>query len=234
MSKFVSHFFRDCKFFGTFLLLFCSIFLIRQTMAQETQVAPPIQATTVVPEQKSTQVEANDVEAEVKVFNEKVLRFNLLFINTVASTLTIYASPAGATNWGDQVNSVKSQSDAKLQAEALRSLIPVFSSEFQKLASDPELTLRTQQLSSEGVKQLRASTGSFLILMLQSRGILESGRKIINSTNTKPENLALILPIKESLPLLAMSVTSLSTALPKISNALKPPVNSSQGKTKPN
>jgi hypothetical protein len=209
-------------------LVFCISF------AQTPQATPAIQSASGNADLKPNQVDVYDIDAEVKTFNEKALRFHILFTNTVANILTIYADPGDVSKWAEQVNLVKAASDAKLQAEVLKSVIPVLSRELQNLTSDPGFTARTQLLSAEGMKQLRSSTMSFIVLAVQSRGIFESGKKIIGSAESKPENLPKIISVKDFLPLLTVSMTTLSASLPKISNAVKTQSNSSQGKTSEN
>lgn len=224
-------FYANLKKYIPIALLFSLFLPIGHLIAEPAQSAISTQAQNNSLDQNNAQADAKSVETEVKAFNDKVLRFNLLYASTVANTLSIYADSNEASKLLEQVNSVKSQSDVKLQSEALKILVLDFSKQIQKLTSDPEFSNRTQQLNVDGAKKLRAATPSFLILMLQSRGILESGKKLVNSDEFKNQNAVLILSVNDSLPTLMTSVASLSTSLPKISNALKQLANSPETKS---
>lgn len=178
MSGYSIHIIKKHKKLCAMLSLSMFLLMVSQAMAQSAQPTDPIQSPNVVAEQKPSENVVKDFDAEVKVFNEKAFRFNTTFITTSTKVISLYLEADEATKWQERADSVKLQNDVKLQGELLKSMIPIFSQELQKLTSDSEFTVRTQQLSADSLKQLRASSMGFLFLMIQAKGILDSGKKL--------------------------------------------------------
>lgn len=76
------------------IVLSCNLWA-GSVVAQTTPETTPSQAAGNSSDSKSTPSDGLDIDLELKSFNEKALRFNVFFVSTAASVLSVYVEPSG-------------------------------------------------------------------------------------------------------------------------------------------
>lgn len=74
--------------------------------------------------------------------------------------------------------------------------------EAEKLAKSADLQDRMKNLDADKKKRIGEALFNFTIGALQTPGLLQSGKTILQSVGANPINIAKVLPVKDSLPLL--------------------------------
>ena len=206
---------RSC--FLTTLAVSTLFFVAGETFAETQETILPSSTENRSALEQSMSTEKQTFEEKIKSFNEKSARLQLLFFNTCVKVLLNYTDKEERSRWLDKLKLIKTTTVTKEQVELLKNLIPQLSDELKILITNPDFSERTKRLSPEVRKELLELMPSFILIVMQTKSIINQGNSILKSQTDAPsDQTAKFLQIKDTLPGLISIGTLLSVTIPNL------------------
>lgn len=193
------------------------LFMAGEAFAQTQETILPSSTENGSVSEQSISIEKQAFEEKIKSFNEKSARLQLLFFNTCIKVLLNYTDKEERGRWLDKLKLIKTTTVTKEQVELLKNLIPQLSDELKILITNSDFSERTRRLSPESRKELLELMPSFMIIVMQTKNIINQGNSILKlQTDVPPDQASKFLLIKDTLPGLISIATLLSATIPNL------------------
>jgi hypothetical protein len=144
---------------------------------------------------------SGNIEADVADFVAKTAQMRDIAYASMTTIVAAYADEAQLAKMKAEDEELNKKTDAKENGAAKTALIKTREAQLAELQKQKDIGEKTKALSAE--KQQKVSKGlfSFAIAALSAPVLMDKGQKIVSSVSLT--NVMKVLPVKDSLPMLA-------------------------------
>ena len=162
-----------------------------------------------------------DIDGQVKSFTAQSGTTYGLVFNSLKAVEAAYASDEKMAQIKEEVAKFNKSTDPGEQQSIAAKTLKSDGAVLAELTQSADAQEKTKNLSKDKQKLLLAGVSNFGIAALGAANLSKTGADIIKSATGNPMNLTKILPVKDSLPILADTVSVSAKVLPALLKVMK-------------
>lgn len=148
-----------------------------------------------------TAAASGDVEADVKDFLSKTADMRDVAYISMTTIVAAFADETQLAKMKAEDEELNKKTDAKENGAAKTALIKTREAQLAQLKDQKDIGEKTKALSAEKQKKVANGLFSFAIAALNAPVLMDKGQKIVSGVSMT--NISKVLPVKDSLPMLA-------------------------------
>lgn len=144
---------------------------------------------------------SGNIEADVADFVAKTAQMRDVAYASMTTIVAAYADDAQLAKMKAEDEELNKKTDTKENGAAKTALIKTREAQLADLQKQKDIGEKTKALSAEKQQKVAKGLFSFAIAALNAPGLMDKGQKIVSSVSLT--NVMKVLPVKDSLPMLA-------------------------------